>query len=175
MGMTSDREARQSAEPESGPRPDRRLHLQSLLIEAFRGIGELSIPRLGRATLLAGRNGVGKTTVLDAVRVYASRARLAALSELLMGREEIRCGRCPRATSTASRKNIVRSPRARPRGRSSMPGSPREPSRSSWGPPSAPATSRFMERSRHDLRIGSGSCSRNRLEHVVWGRLARRP
>ena len=87
--MTSDREARRSAEPESGPRPDRRLHLQSLSIEGFRGIRELSIPRLGRATLLAGRNGVGKTTVLDAVRVYASRARLTALSELLMGREEI--------------------------------------------------------------------------------------
>ena len=53
--------------------------------------GSRSFPFLawGRATLLAGRNGVGKTTVLDAVRVYASRARLAALSELLTGREEI--------------------------------------------------------------------------------------
>ena len=55
----------------------------------FRGIRKLSIPRLGRVTLLAGKNGVGKTTVLDAVRVYASRARQAALSELLMSREEI--------------------------------------------------------------------------------------
>ena len=87
--MMSDREASQSAEPECGARPHRCFHLQSLSIEGFRGIKELCIPRLGRATLLAGRNGVGKTTVLDAVQVYASRARLAALSELLMRREEI--------------------------------------------------------------------------------------
>ena len=76
--MMSDREASQSAEPGCGARPDRSYHLQSLSIEGFRGIKELSIPRLGRATLLAGRNGVGKTTVLAAVRGYASRARRAA-------------------------------------------------------------------------------------------------
>ena len=49
------------------------LHLPDLYIEGFRGIDKLSIPRLGRVTLLAGRNSVGKTTVLDAVRVYAAR------------------------------------------------------------------------------------------------------
>lgn len=87
--MMSDREASQSAGSGCGERHGSCLHLQSLSIEGFRGIKELSIPRLGRATLLAGRNGIGKTTVLDAVRVYASRARLTALSELLMSREEI--------------------------------------------------------------------------------------
>lgn len=45
------------------------LHLPDLSISGFRGIEQLSIGRLGRVTLLAGRNGVGKTTVLDAVRV----------------------------------------------------------------------------------------------------------
>ena len=45
------------------------LLLPDLYIENFRGIRKLSIPRLGRVTLLSGRNGVGKTTVLDAVRV----------------------------------------------------------------------------------------------------------
>lgn len=49
------------------------LFLPQLLIRGFRGIAELLIPRLGRVTLLAGKNGVGKTTVLDAVRVYAAR------------------------------------------------------------------------------------------------------
>ena len=88
-GMMSDREASQSATLGCSTPHGHRFHLQSLSIEGFRGIKELSIPRLGRATLLAGRNGVGKTTVLDAVRVYASRARLTALSELLMSREEI--------------------------------------------------------------------------------------
>ena len=53
--------------------PDQSLHLPSLEIKNFRGIDELTIPRLGRVTLLAGKNGVGKTTVLDAVRVWADR------------------------------------------------------------------------------------------------------
>ena len=64
------------------------MHLSDLAIEGFRGIERLSIPRLGHVTLLAGRNGVGKTTVLDAVRLYAARGRPAILTELLNGREE---------------------------------------------------------------------------------------
>ena len=87
--MTSERESSESAESGRNAQPDLRLHLPSLGIMGFRGIRKLSIPHLGRVTLLAGKNGVGKTTVLDAVRVYASRARQAALSELLMSREEI--------------------------------------------------------------------------------------
>ena len=65
------------------------LHLPGLYIEGFRGIDKLAIPRLGRVTLLAGKNGVGKTTVLDAVRVYAARGSHAALYELLVGNEEV--------------------------------------------------------------------------------------
>lgn len=54
------------------------LHLPNLTVSNFRGIGSLSIERLGRVTLLGGRNGVGKTTVLEAVRTYASRGRVMA-------------------------------------------------------------------------------------------------
>ncbi len=54
----------------------------------FRGIRELHVPRLGRATLLAGKNGTGKTTVLEAVRAYAARGREATLSSVIRGREE---------------------------------------------------------------------------------------
>ena len=61
------------------------LHLPDLTIKGFRGIDELSIPRLGRVTLLAGKNSVGKTTVLDAVRIYAARGRYSTLHELLTG------------------------------------------------------------------------------------------
>ena len=64
------------------------LHLPDLSISNFRGIEHLEIPRLGRVTLIAGRNGVGKTTVLDAVRVYAARGRSRLLEELLRQREE---------------------------------------------------------------------------------------
>ncbi len=65
------------------------LHLPSLYIEGFRGIDKLSLPRLGRVTLLAGKNSVGKTTVLDAIRVYAARGRYPALRQLLEGRDEL--------------------------------------------------------------------------------------
>ena len=68
--------------------PDNILHLPNLSIENFRGIDHLSIPRLGRVTLLSGKNGVGKTTVLDAIRVYAARSRPIVLTGLLENREE---------------------------------------------------------------------------------------
>ncbi len=68
---------------------DKTLHLSSLSINGFRGISELEIPRLARVTLLAGDNSVGKTTVLDAVRLYAAGGRPEAMGDLLESREEI--------------------------------------------------------------------------------------
>ena len=72
--------------PDSSERLGR---LKSLSIAGFRGIDRLDIPNLARVTLLAGKNGVGKTTVLDAVRVYVAQGRFAALKELLVRREEL--------------------------------------------------------------------------------------
>ena len=69
------------------------LFLPDLRITGFRGIDNLEIPRLGRVTLLAGRNGVGKTTVLEAIRVYAARGRPAALNALLEQRDEFASSR----------------------------------------------------------------------------------
>ncbi len=65
------------------------LHLPGLKITGFRGFAELTIPRLGRVTLLAGRNGAGKTTVLDAVRLFAARGRRSEIRTLLKEREEL--------------------------------------------------------------------------------------
>lgn len=65
------------------------LHLPSLAVKGFRGIADLSIPRLGRVTLIAGKNGVGKTTLLDAVRIYAARASFSVLCNILQNREEL--------------------------------------------------------------------------------------
>ena len=73
----------------SQKRLDDRLHLPSLSIEGFRGIKELSVERLGRVTLLTGKNSVGKTTILDAVRVYADRGHSEVLSDLLESRQEL--------------------------------------------------------------------------------------
>jgi len=69
---------------------DKPLHLPSLTIKGFRGIKDLTIPRLGRATLIAGMNGAGKTTVLDAVRVFASRGSYPVLANILRERDESR-------------------------------------------------------------------------------------
>ena len=65
------------------------LHLPSLSIKEFRGIDDLTIPKLGRVTLIAGKNGVGKTTVLEAVKVYAARGNPTALADILGSREEL--------------------------------------------------------------------------------------
>lgn len=65
------------------------LHLPDLNIKGFRGIEDLTVNRLGRVTLLAGKNGVGKTTVLEAIRVYAARGRPSVLTELLNRRDEV--------------------------------------------------------------------------------------
>ena len=67
---------------------DTDLHLPDLRIKRFRGIKDLLISRLGRVTLLAGKNGTGKTTVLEAVRVYAARGRYTDLVNVLWNREE---------------------------------------------------------------------------------------
>ena len=74
--------------PQAPATPNDSLHLPNLNISGFRGIDHLAIPRLGRVTLLAGKNGVGKTTVLDAARVYAARGHPRVLMEVLRGREE---------------------------------------------------------------------------------------
>lgn len=67
---------------------NQKLHLPNLAIINFRGIRNLEIGRLGRVTLLTGRNGVGKTTILEAVRVYAARGHEDVFQELLLTREE---------------------------------------------------------------------------------------
>ncbi len=68
---------------------DSGLPLPDFYIENFRGIKKLTIPRLGRVTLLAGKNGVGKTTVLEAVEVFAERARYTVLQDILLERDEV--------------------------------------------------------------------------------------
>ena len=65
------------------------LHLPSLSIKEFRGIDDLTIPKLGRVTLIAGKNGVGKTTLLEAVKVYAARGNPTALADILGSLEEL--------------------------------------------------------------------------------------
>lgn len=67
---------------------DHRLHLQDLSITGFRGLPSLVLPKLGRVTLITGRNGAGKTTVLEAIQAYASRGRTSVLNSILTSHQE---------------------------------------------------------------------------------------
>lgn len=65
------------------------MHLQSFAIEGFRGIDSINLKNLGRVTLLAGKNSVGKSTILEAIRVFASRGDVHTLTNLLRVRGEM--------------------------------------------------------------------------------------
>jgi AAA15 family ATPase/GTPase len=53
---------------------NRWLMLNSLEIRNYRNLRHLIIPKLGRVNLLIGKNNTGKTSVLEAVAIYASTA-----------------------------------------------------------------------------------------------------
>lgn len=48
------------------------LKLNSLLIENFRSLERLEVPKLGEINLIVGKNNSGKSSVLDALKLYAS-------------------------------------------------------------------------------------------------------
>ena len=74
--------------PNSSPLNDVGLPLPDLLIQGFRGLDDLKISKLGRVTMITGKNSVGKTSVLEAVKVFAARGGYVALTNLLRNREE---------------------------------------------------------------------------------------
>ena len=67
----------------------RTLPLPSLFIKGFRGFRELIIPELKRVTLFVGKNSVGKTSVIEAIQLYAEQGQFNLLSDTLMKRDEI--------------------------------------------------------------------------------------
>ena len=74
---------------ETSPRSDSpALPVPKLSINGFRGIRSLDVPRLSQVTLIAGKNGVGKSTLLEAVRVFASRGAGEVLGDILSKRQE---------------------------------------------------------------------------------------
>ena len=68
--------------------PNGKLHLPSLSIRRFRGITDLAIPRLAPVTLITGMNNTGKTSILEAVRLFTEEATPEVIRELLQFREE---------------------------------------------------------------------------------------
>ncbi len=63
--------------------------LSNFEIEDFRSFHRLRVDRLGRVNLIVGRNNVGKTMFLEALRLYASGGNLTALRNLLLERDEV--------------------------------------------------------------------------------------
>ncbi len=63
--------------------------LTSLEIKNFRTFAHLRIERLGQANLIVGKNNVGKTTLLEALQVYASRRPSQAIMNILDNRDQV--------------------------------------------------------------------------------------
>ena len=63
--------------------------LKSLKIENFRGFQSFELQQLGRINLLVGENNSGKTSVLEAIQIFYSRANLELLSQTMTNRGEM--------------------------------------------------------------------------------------
>ena len=67
------------------------LILNSLEVRNFRAFRDLKIERLGRVNLLVGKNNVGKTCLLEAIHLYASRASTPTfIWEIMRTRREVK-------------------------------------------------------------------------------------
>jgi ABC-type branched-subunit amino acid transport system ATPase component len=80
------------------------LLLPSLRIAGYRAIRELAIPALGRVNLFVGRNNVGKTALLEAIRLYHSGNPRAAITSLVRERTGLR------SRMSATRRGVEWSP-----------------------------------------------------------------
>jgi AAA15 family ATPase/GTPase len=66
------------------------LILNSLEIREFRAFKHIRINGLGQVNLIVGKNNVGKSSILEALRIYAHRGSLALIQNILRERDEVR-------------------------------------------------------------------------------------
>ena len=62
--------------------------LESLEIQNFRVFRRLVIERLGHVDLIVGKNSIGKSALLEALRLYAEQGSPAVITQLLSARRE---------------------------------------------------------------------------------------
>ncbi|MDC4717970.1 ATP/GTP-binding protein [Acinetobacter sp. YH01020] len=62
--------------------------LNSLLIENFRSLEKLEVPQLGQINLIVGKNNSGKSSVLDALKLYASFSDEGTLVDIIDEHDE---------------------------------------------------------------------------------------
>ncbi|MEK6299986.1 MAG: AAA family ATPase [Acidobacteriota bacterium] len=72
------------------------LVLDSLDIQGFRPFDHFRVERLGRVTLFTGKNNVGKSSLLEAIWLYAYQGAVPIIWQILESRDE---GRAPRLGS----------------------------------------------------------------------------
>jgi hypothetical protein len=64
------------------------LPIDNLGIDGYRGFSGFSAGPFGRVNLITGKNNAGKSSLLEAVRVFASGASQATLDSIVLNREE---------------------------------------------------------------------------------------
>lgn len=62
--------------------------LNSIGIKNFRSIEDLQIPSLTRINLITGKNNTGKSTLLDAIFLYAKKGRIQRIVDFLKSKDE---------------------------------------------------------------------------------------
>lgn len=63
--------------------------LSSLAVKNYRNLKSLEIDSLSRVNLIAGKNNTGKTSLLEAVHLYATKGDLQWINDILLRRNEI--------------------------------------------------------------------------------------
>lgn len=62
--------------------------LNSLVIKNFRMLEDFTVEKLGRVNLIVGKNNSGKSTVLEALRIYAGNAHYTLLEKIAISHDE---------------------------------------------------------------------------------------
>ncbi len=62
--------------------------LKSLVIKNYRGLEDLQVEKLGRVNLIVGKNNSGKSTVLEALRLYAASGHRSVLEQIAADHDE---------------------------------------------------------------------------------------
>ena len=67
----------------------RDLPVPDLEVTGFRGIESLRVPHFAQVTLVAGANGVGKTTLLEALKAFSAKGSRGIMTDILRSRREL--------------------------------------------------------------------------------------
>lgn len=62
--------------------------IKSLAIKNFRSLADFEVAKLGRVNLIVGKNNSGKSSVLEALRIYAANGQRSLLEKIASGHDE---------------------------------------------------------------------------------------